>query len=357
LRRRCQAALGAVALIAALTGLWVPRAGAHELDAATLTLTEVAPSEFTVGWRASSRTLQDAQATAIAFPAPCKLAPPRLVCASPGLVGTLGFPWIEGTSTRVLVDVLWRDGSRVLAVASPSNPRLTFYGGRGGGLGALTAVVRDFLRLGFLHILTGLDHLFFVVALALLVRRGRRLIATVTAFTVAHSVSLALTVLGVVTLPAPPVEACIALSIVLVAAECLRSSQGEHSRREPTSAPNAPTPGDSLLARAPWAAAFGFGLLHGLGFASALLELGIPPAHVPAALLSFNLGVEVGQLAILGVLGALAVLVQSISHRLESAYHARPGSMPEALRVVVVYAIGSLAACWSLGRVLAVFGR
>jgi len=346
-----------MALIAASTGLFVPRAGAHELDAATLTLTEVAPSEFSVGWRASSRTLQDAQATAIAFPAPCKLAAPHLVCAPPGLVGTLAFPWIEGTSTRVLVDVLWRDGSRVLAVASPGHPRLAFYGSRGAGFGALTAVVRDFLWLGFLHILTGLDHLFFVVALALLVRRGRRLIATVTAFTVAHSVSLALTVLGVVTLPAPPVEACIALSIVLVAAACLRSAEGERSRQTAPSAQKAPRPGDSLLAHAPWAAAFGFGLLHGLGFASALLELGIPSAHVPAALLSFNLGVEVGQLAILGVLGALAMLVRSISQRLESTYHARPEVVPRTLRLVAVYAIGSLAACWSLERVLAVFGR
>lgn len=350
--RRRRATLAAMALLAALTGLGFSRALAHELDAATLTLTEVAPSDFLVGWRASSRTLQDAPAAAIAFPAPCRFVSPHLVCAAPGLVGTLAFPWIEGTSTRVLVDVLWRDGSRLLAAASPRNPSLALYGSRESGLGALTAVMKDFLGLGLLHILTGFDHLFFVVALALLVRRGRPLVATITAFTVAHSVSLALTVLGVVTLPAPPVEACIALSIVLVAAECLGPSRG-HDRSE--GAGNMRAPHDALLARAPWVAAFGFGLLHGLGFASALLELGVPSTHVPAALLSFNLGVELGQLAILGTVGLLAVMARRLANRLETSRSSRRRSMPEALRLVVVYAIGSLAACWSLERALAVF--
>lgn len=352
-----RAALAAMALLATLTGPCPSRAVAHELDAATLTLTEVAPSDFLVGWRASSRTLQDAPAAAIAFPAPCKLVTPHLVCAPPGLVGTLAFPWIEGTSTRVLVDVLWREGSRVLAVASPSNPKLALYGSRESGLGALTAVTKDFLGLGFLHILTGFDHLCFVVALALLVRRGRPLVATITAFTVAHSVSLALTVLGVVTLPAPPVEACIALSIVLVAAECLGSSQGNGRSAGNDRGAKMRAPYVSLLARAPWIAAFGFGLLHGLGFASALLELGVPSTHVPAALLSFNLGVEVGQLAILGALALSAVTTRALAHRLEASFKSRPGSLVESVRLVVVYAIGGLAACWSLERGLAVFGR
>src|SRR5204863_3481547 len=122
----------------------------------------------------------------------------------------------------------------------------------------------DYVRLGVEHILTGYDHLLFVVALTLLVRKRRPLVATITAFTVAHSITLASTVLGLVSVPSAPVEATIALSIVLVCAECLR-------------------PGDSLTRRAPWLVAFSFGLLHGMGFASALAEIGLPEKHIPAA--------------------------------------------------------------------------
>jgi hydrogenase/urease accessory protein HupE len=189
----------------------------------------------------------------------------------------------------------------------------------------LTPIAADYVGLGVEHILTGFDHLLFVVALTLLVRRKRQLLATITAFTVAHSVSLALTVLGIVRVPAPPVEASIALSIVLVCAECLR-------------------PGDSLAHRAPWAVAFAFGLLHGLGFASALLELGVPERHVPTALFCFNVGVELGQLGIIAVVLAGQRLVARL--RIERPWM-RPG---------LVYAMGSLAAYWTIDRLGAVLG-
>jgi hydrogenase/urease accessory protein HupE len=162
--------------------------------------------------------------------------------------------------------------------------------------------------------------------LALLVRRGRRLVATITAFTLAHSLSLALTVLGLVHVASPPVEASIALSIVLVCVECLR-------------------PGDSLARRAPWAVAFSFGLLHGLGFASALLDIGVPEQHVPAALFCFNLGVEMGQLGVIAAVMGLRGLVTRL--RL-----ARPWMRPG-----LIYAMGSLAAYWSLDRIGAIFSR
>jgi hydrogenase/urease accessory protein HupE len=189
-------------------------------------------------------------------------------------------------------------------------------------------VAVDYTKLGVEHILTGFDHLLFVVALTLLVRRGRALLATITAFTVAHSLSLAATVLGVISLPAPPVEATIALSIVLVCAECLR-----------------PADSDSFARRAPWIVAFGFGLLHGLGFASALLALGLPEGHVPAALLFFNVGVELGQL------GVIAVVIAA------TAIGTRLGLRRAWLRPGLVYAMGAIAASWSLERIVAVVSR
>jgi hydrogenase/urease accessory protein HupE len=300
-------------------------AWSHELDAASLSLIEVESGRFLVRWHASSATLQGDLRTAVVFPPPCRLRGASLDCGASGLAGPIAFPWIEGTLTRVMVDIEWRDGTRLLRVASASVPSLRAYGIPASGLRALRPIVVDYLRLGVAHILTGLDHVLFVVALALLVRRRAQLVATITAFTVAHSFSLAVTVLGLVQVPAAPVEAAIALSIVLVCAECLR-------------------PADSLARRAPWAVAFAFGLLHGLGFASALLELGVPEKHVPAALFCFNLGVELGQLGILAVLTGLRLLATRL--RLQRPWTRRG----------LVYAIGGIAAFWSLDRIGAVVG-
>ena len=173
--------------------------------------------------------------------------------------------------------------------------------------------------------MTGFDHLLFVVALTLLVRKRRPLVVTITAFSVAHSLTLAATVLGLVTVPSAPVEAAIALSIVLVCVECVR-------------------PGESVTRRAPWMVAFAFGLLHGMGFASALIDIGLPEKHIPAALFCFNVGVELGQLAVIGAVLALRALAMRL--RL-----ARP-----PLARGVIYAMGATAAFWSLDRVAAVFG-
>lgn len=300
-------------------------ARSHQLDSASLSLREIGGGSFLVRWQASSRTLQEDVGTAVVFPKPCRLQGERLDCGPSGLVGTIAFPWIEGTTTRVMVDVEWRNGTRLLRVVSPGFGSLKVYGTPASGLRALAPIVVDYTKLGVEHILTGFDHLLFVVALALLVRRGRQLLATITAFTVAHSVSLALTVLGVLHVPSPPVEASIALSIVLVCAECLR-------------------PADSLTRRAPWAVAFAFGLLHGLGFASALLDLGVPEQHVPTALLCFNLGVELGQLAIIAAVIGLRRLLT------------RLGLDRDWARRGLIYAMGGLAAFWSIDRIGAVFG-
>jgi hydrogenase/urease accessory protein HupE len=316
--RRSSVAL-ALGLALASTVAW-----SHELDSASLTLTEVATGRFVVRWRASSTAFQGALESAAQFPSACRLAAGVLDCGPSGLVGTIAFPWLEGSTTEVMVDIEWQSHARLLRVLTASNPRLTVYGLPARGLGAVAPVAADYTRLGIEHILTGFDHLLFVIALTLLVRGGRALFATITAFTVAHSLSLAATVLGLVSLPAPPVEAAIALSIVLVCAECLR-------------------PADSFARRAPWVVAFAFGLLHGLGFASALLSIGLPENHVPAALLFFNVGVELGQLAAIAVVIAVSWLAS------------RGGLRRTWLRPGLVYAMGAVAASWSIERISAVF--
>jgi hydrogenase/urease accessory protein HupE len=320
-------ARGASALLLAFALFFVSGAArSHELDSATLSLTEIESGRFLVRWHASSLTLQEDLGAAAIFPKPCELEGAYLDCGGAGLVGSIAFPWLEGTLTRVMVDVEWQNGTRLLRILSSSSPSLRVYGIHASGLRALEPVIVDYTRLGVEHILSGFDHLLFVVALALLVRRRAPLVTTITAFTLAHTLSLAVTVLGLVRIASAPVEASIALSIVLVCGECLR-------------------PADSLTRRAPWAVAFAFGLLHGLGFASGLLEIGVPEQHVPAALLCFNVGVELGQLGIIAVVMGARLLVTRL--RIERDW----------MRRGLIYAMGSTAVFWTLDRLGAVFGR
>jgi hypothetical protein len=183
-----------------------------------------------------------------------------------------------------------------------------------------------YLKLGIEHILLGLDHLLFVLALLLITRGTWLLIKTVTAFTVAHSITLALATLGYVHVPSAPVEALIALSIVFVAVEIVRLWQGR----------------EGLTERAPWVVAFTFGLLHGLGFAGALSEVGLPAGHIPVALLFFNLGVEIGQLLFIAVILCLFTLIRRVRI-----------SWPRWADLAVPYAIGSIAMFWVIERVAA----
>jgi hypothetical protein len=187
--------------------------------------------------------------------------------------------------------------------------------------------------LGIDHILKGMDHLMFVFALVILIRDGRRLVGAVTAFTVAHSLSLAAAALGWLVVPAPPVEAVVALSIMFLAAELVRP-EGEGLR---------------LTERHPWSVAFAFGLLHGLGFARALLEVGLPEGEVPLALLAFNLGVEVGQLGFIALVVTVGVLLGRLYPGLMAAAR-RPGGWGIG---TAGYAMGGVAAFWFVGRVAA----
>jgi hydrogenase/urease accessory protein HupE len=299
-------------------------ARAHQIDAASLSLRELSAGVFLVKWQASSPSLQQDVRQPALFPEHCQLEGEYLDCGARGLHGRIEFPWLEGTLTHVTLDIEWRAQPRWIRTVTASSPSLRVDSATGRGFAFIWAMAVDYGVLGIEHILTGFDHLSFVVALTLLVRQRRALLVTITTFTLAHSLSLAATVLGVVTVPGPPVEASIALSIVLVCAECLR-------------------PAKSLTQRAPWLVAFAFGLLHGLGFASALLDIGLPEPHLPLALLFFNVGVELGQLGVIAVV--TGAVLGAARLRLRQAW----------LRPSVIYAMGTLAACWSIERAAAIF--
>jgi len=191
-------------------------------------------------------------------------------------------------------------------------------------------VVRTYLLLGVKHILGGIDHLMFVLALLLLVRGVRRVVVTVTAFTLAHSITLAGATLGFVHMPGPPIEAVIALSIVFVALEIIHSRRGK--------------PG--LTEQYPWIVAFTFGLLHGFGFAGALAQIGLPQSSIPIALLFFNVGVEIGQLLFIACVFAIIALARQVTRRIDVPRPAWAWAVPP-------YAIGSLAVFWVIQRIAA----
>lgn len=237
-----------------------------------------------------------------------------------GLSGaTLNIDGLQRMNTEVLLRVENLDGTSILHRLTPASPTYVV-----ADHPTLGQIVWSYLVLGVEHILIGLDHLLFVLALMLLVKGVRQLVATITAFTIAHSITLSLAALDVVAVPIPPVEAIIALSIVFVASEIIHTQNGR--------------PG--LTQRKPWIVAFTFGLLHGLGFAAALGAIGMPQTAVPAALLFFNIGVELGQLMFVAAVLAVVWLV----HRL-------PLSPPHWSRLIAPYAIGSLAAFWVVERV------
>jgi hydrogenase/urease accessory protein HupE len=242
-------------------------------------------------------------------------------CGAEGLSGTLEIGGVGDLYSAALVKIYWGDGQSSVHTLTSAQPTARLYGSADDRRG-VGEIASAYGVLGVEHILSGFDHLLFVLALLFLVGFNRRLVWTITAFTVAHSVTLALSALGLLTLRPPPVEATIALSIALVASEALSGRQ-------------------TLARRWPALVAFAFGLVHGLGLAGALKEIGLPQNHLPVALLTFNAGVEVGQL-----------LVVALSYAVYRAV-ARVPMLPTA-RKPVLYAIGTLAAYWSIGRIAAI---
>jgi hydrogenase/urease accessory protein HupE len=327
-----------------LAGLLVTVAArAHEVRPAYLELKETAPGHFSVLWRTpvlsgmrlpvglklpdNARNLKEPVVQELTD----SLIERRWVEAK-GFGGKrIDFPGLQLTITDVLVRFEMLDGTKGATLVRPSQPWLEM---------AATLsrwnVAGTYLRLGIEHIWGGIDHLLFVLALLLLVQGWRRVVATITAFTVAHSITLAAATLGFVHVPQPPVEAAIALSIVFVASEIVHGRQGK--------------PG--WTARWPWVIAFAFGLLHGFGFASALNEVGLPQNAIPVALLFFNLGVEVGQLLFITAMLVVVGLARKALDFRRSTFAAR---LPWAWRVPP-YAIGGVAAFWLIQRIAA-FGQ
>ena len=238
--------------------------------------------------------------------------------------GVIRIDGLDQTSTDVLVRFDFTDGTVESRRLTPEDSSFTVP-----AIPSRFEVVRTYLVLGFKHILEGIDHLMFILALLILVKGKHRLVMTVTAFTLAHSLTLAGATLQLVKIPGPPVEAAIALSIMFVAAEIMHSRSGN--------------PG--LTEKYPWIVAFIFGLLHGFGFAGALAQIGLPQSSIPAALLFFNVGVEIGQLFFVVVILALERSFAILEMRWPRWVEAFPG-----------YAVGSLGAFWFIQRTVMMFG-
>jgi hypothetical protein len=239
--------------------------------------------------------------------------------------GTIHIAGLTATTTDVLVRMERLDGTTQVTRLTPSAPSFVVEAAP-----RAIQVAATYLKLGLEHILLGIDHLLFVLALLILVKGTRRLVATVTAFTIAHSLTLAGATLGFVHVPGPPVEAAIALSIVFVASEIMHSRQGRAG----------------LTERFPWVVAFAFGLLHGLGFAGALSEVGLPQSAIPVALLCFNVGVELGQLLFIATVIVIIGIARQIMRRSERSQPAWAWRVPP-------YVIGSIAAFWIIQRIAA----
>ncbi|HKX44609.1 MAG TPA: HupE/UreJ family protein [Burkholderiaceae bacterium] len=306
------ATLVAVLLIALSAGTAV----AHEATMAEMELRETVHGEFLWQWTATNRGIPDDLIPA--WPDGCQGDGSMLRCGDAGLRGTFAMQGVGQSYSAALVKVYWLDGQSRVYTLTTAQPTVQLYGTADDRRG-MGEIAWAYTVLGVAHILSGIDHLMFVVSLLFLVGFNRRLVATITAFTVAHSLTLASSALGWLTLRSPPVEATIALSIVLVAAEALH--------RRPT-----------LSRRWPALVAFLFGLVHGLGFAGALQQIGLPQNHLLVALLTFNVGVELGQLLVV----ALAYLLARTLLR---------APMFARARTVALYAIGSVAAWWSIARI------
>ena len=317
-------------ILAVLLAMALP-ATAHEIRPAYLQLDETAPAQFSVLWKvpaAGDRRL----ALYLRFPAECQtLGEPagtidggayferlKMSCDG-GLKGrSVTVDGLRTSMTDVLARISWTDGTTEVARLTPEHPALTLKGAQ-----SILQVAWTYFVLGVEHILSGVDHLLFVLALMLLIRERWMLFKTITAFTLAHSITLVGATLGYFSLPQKPVEATIALSIAFVASELIKMKPGERRLSEAY----------------PWVVAFSFGLLHGFGFAGALTEIGLPQKDVPLALLTFNLGVEAGQLMFVGFVLLLYAAVRTVT------------TIPlTKARVAGAYVIGTIAIGWFLER-------
>ena len=313
-------------------------ASAHEARPAYLELKETAPGQYSVLWRTPVLAGMRLP-VALALPDDVKkLSEPNVQdladsvverrsidAGANGLAGKrIEFPGLQLTIADVLVRVEMLDGRKWTTIVHPSQPWVEIAASQ-----SWAGVVGTYILQGIRHILFGADHMLFVLGLLLIVKDRWMLLKTVTAFTVAHSITLAIATLGYAEVPVVPLNAAIALSILFLGPEIVRSWQGE----------------TSFTIRHPWVVAFGFGLLHGFGFASALASAGLPKRELPLALVSFNSGVELGPLGFIALVLALERSFRILEIRWPRWVEALPG-----------YTVGSLGAFWTIQRVAILFG-
>jgi hydrogenase/urease accessory protein HupE len=312
-------------------------AAAHEVRPGYLELDEIGANLFDMTWKVPAlgafHLAMEPQ-----FPDFCRFAGEPLLMQSERIFverarlrcerglrdGIITIRGLDATVTDVLLRIAFADGTSETALLSARNPSFTV-----ATKPSVLLLLWSYLQLGIEHILLGADHLLFVLGLLLLVKNRWALLKTVTAFTAAHSVTLAIATFGYASLPVPPLNAAIALSIFFLGPEIIRSYQGE----------------TSLTIRRPWVVAFAFGLLHGFGFASGLKSMGLPQTELPLALLCFNVGVELGQLGFI----ALVLL-------LERAFRVLQFRWPRAVELLPAYVVGSLGAFWTIDRVAVLLG-
>lgn len=328
-------------MVAWVLAAWPASVPAHEVRPAYLELRESAPDKFDVTWKVPAKG-DYRLALYVRLPRECRGDPGvgffvdaahverrRITCAG-GLAGrSVSIDGLSVTHTDVLVRIRRLNGAEQTSRLSPDHPTLQIPATQ-----SIWGIASTYLAMGVEHILGGIDHLLFVLVLLFLVRSSRSLFATITAFTIAHSITLAAATLGWIQVPQAPVEATIALSIMLVAAEALRRA------REPAE-PNA---------HAPWMAAFVFGLLHGFGFAGALRDAGLPDYNIPVALLLFNIGVEIGQILFVSAVILLLKALACSPFRLPDSHRAL------AVQQSVTYVVGCLSAFWVVQRLAAFWG-
>ncbi len=338
-KRRRSLVLGFLLSLACISS-----ASAHESRPAYLEVKESSTGVFDVLWRTPllsgmplpvvlklPQGLKDVRPVTTEQLADSVLERHTVTGGSDGLSGKrIDFPGLQATITDVLIRAELLGGKEWTTIVHPSQPWVEISAEQ-----SRWQIVIAFIQLGIEHILTGIDHLLFILALIIITGGGWKLVKTITGFTISHSITLTAATLGYVHVPQRPVEAVIALSIVFVACEIVRRGQGR----------------TGLTERWPWVVALTFGLLHGLGFAGALSEVGLPAAHIPLALLFFSTGVEVGQLLFVGsILSLLAIVIYGVKTFRPSEL-ATPWSYAWCENLAA-YSIGGVASFWLIERTL-----
>lgn len=323
-------------LIAMLINL--QSAGAHESRPLYVKVVERAPNTFVVTWKippsalavTAPKVVMPKSCTASAPPAGSQLLKRQLFKCQSDLSGAniqVAFPgYNPSISTLFRFERL--SGEKHTAIQSPNAPAWRVPDKEG-----TVSVAKQYLLLGIEHILKGYDHLLFVACLVLIAGTWWRILVTITGFTIAHSVTLALAALNLVRVPVPPVEATIALSIVFLATEIARDRR------------------DTLTWRYPIAVAGSFGLLHGFGFASVLSEIGLPQTEVPAALLFFNVGVELGQILFVAALIGLVAVLSRLGISTQPDTNRTGARFAPRFAQPIAYVVGGLAAFWTIERI------